>query len=211
MPYASDHKQKTRDRILSAATELFSRFSFEKVSIAEIMRNAKMTHGAFYSHFESKEALFKASFFENLHASKAARLVKGPLSIKHLTDLVTHYWNLRELDKHNKPGPEMVLFNEIGNQNDGIKPLLEESYNSLRKMVETRLLALSKLKLLTLEGDRELVAEKARIIVSMLVGAVVVAKSLSQEDERRRLLEATQKQIMLMLGVDQDSVSQAPA
>jgi TetR/AcrR family transcriptional repressor of nem operon len=208
MPYASDHKEKTRDRILNAATELFSRFSFEKVSIAEIMRNAKMTHGAFYNHFQSKEALFKASFFENLKASKAARLVKGPLSLKHLTDLVTHYWSLRELDKHNKPGPEMVLFNEIGNQNDGIKPLLEESYNSLKKMVETRLLALSKLKLRSFEADKELVAEKARIIVSMLVGAVVVAKSLSQEDERGRLLEATQKQIMVMLGVNHSPVAE---
>ncbi len=202
MPYASDHKAKTRDRILDAATELFSRFSFDKVSIAEIMRSAKMTHGAFYSHFESKEALFKASFFENLKASRAARLVKGPLSIKHLTELVTHYWNLRELDKNNKPGPEMVLFNEMGSQNDGIKPLLEESYNSLRKMVETRLLALSKLHQLPFEADRMLIAEKARVIVSMLVGAVVVAKSLSQEEERKRLLEATQKQIHAMLGVE---------
>jgi len=202
MPYAKDHKAKTRDRILASATELFSRFGFDRVSIAEIMRAAKMTHGAFYSHFESKEALFKASFFETLKASRAARLVKGPLSIKHLTDLVSNYWNLRELEKNNNPGPEMLLFNEAGNQSAGIKPLLEESYNNLRKMIETRLLALSKLKQLPDDPDRQHIAEKARVILSLLVGAVVVAKSISVEEERSRILEAAQKQILNFLGVN---------
>ena len=202
MPYAKDHKVKSKNRILTSATELFSRYGFDKVSIAQIMRAAKMTHGAFYAHFESKEALFRASFLEMLNGSRAARLVKGPLSIKHLTTLVTNYWNLRELEKNSKPGPEMVLFNEAGNQNASVKPLFEESYNNLKKMVETRLLALSKLRQLPYEANREIIADKARAILSLLIGAVVVAKSLSREEERRSILEAAQKQILIMLGIN---------
>ena len=201
MPYAEDHKARSKDRILASAIELFSRYGFDKVSIGEIMRAAKMTHGAFYAHFESKEALFKASFLETLQRSRSARLVKGPLSVKHLTDLVTHYWNLRELEKNGTPGPESVLFNEAGNQNAKIKQLFEESYDNLKRMVEVRLAALSKLRQLPFKPDHETISEKARAILSLLVGAVVVAKSISAKEEQRRILESAQNQILHMLGV----------
>jgi AcrR family transcriptional regulator len=203
MPYPKDRKSKSRDRILDAAVDLFSRYGFDKVSIGQIMESAKMTHGAFYAHFESKESLYRASFLETLKNSRAARLVKGPLSIKHLTSLVTNYWNLSELEKTNKPGPETILFNEIGNENTNIKRLFEESYDNLRKMIEIRIAALSKLKQLPFEADREIIKGKSRAILASLVGAVAVAKSLSSEEERRLILESTQKQILNMLGVNE--------
>ena len=205
MPYPRDHKAKSRAQILNAAVDLFSRYGFDKVSIGQIMKSAKMTHGAFYSHFESKEALYRASFLETLKNSRAARLVKGPLSIRHLTSLVTNYWNLSELEKKSKPGPETILFNEIGNKNTNIKRLFEESYNNLRKMIEIRIAALIKLKQLPFEASREIVAEKARSILVSLVGAVAVAKNLSSEEERRHILESTQKQILSMLGFKENN------
>lgn len=201
MPYPKERKAKSKDLILNSAVELFSRYGFDKVSIGQIMQSAKMTHGAFYAHFESKEALYRASFFETLKNSRAARLVKGPLSVKHLTKLVTNYWNLSELQQKSKPGPETILFNEIGNNNSNIKQLFEESYDNLKKMIEIRIAALIKLKQLPLESDRELIAEKARTILVSLVGAVAIARNISQEEERRKILESTQKQILLMLGV----------
>lgn len=203
MPYAKDHKAKTKDRILQASVDLFSRYGFEKVSIGEIMKSAKMTHGAFYSHFKSKEDLYQASFLDTLKNSRAARLVKGPLSINHLTNLVTNYWNLSKLEQHRRPGPETILINEIGNENEGVKRLFEESYDSLKKMIETRIAALIKLKQLSLDANPEAISEKARAILVSLVGAVAIAKNLSREDERRRILESAQKQILDMLGVDE--------
>lgn len=170
------------------------------------MKSAKMTHGAFYAHFESKEALYKASFFDTLKKSRAARLVKGPLSLKHLTSLVTNYWNLSELENKGKPGPETILFNEIGNNNSNIKDLFEESYDKLKKMIEIRIAALIKLKQLPLEADREIIADKSRAILASLVGAVAVAKNLSQEEERKALLESTQRQILNMLGVSESEL-----
>ena len=206
MPYPQDHKAKSKDRILKSATELFCRYGFEKVSINQIMKLAKMTHGAFYAHFESKEALYNASFLETLKGSRAARLVKGPLSVKHLTALVTNYWNLQELEKKSKPGPETVLFNEIGNDNPQVRKLFEVSYQKIKKMLETRIMALSRLKKVPFEPDRETISEKARVILASLVGAVVIAKSLPHEEERRSILEATQKQILIMLGVNESEL-----
>ena len=43
--------------MLNAASRLFRERGFDKVGIAEIAAAAGLTHGAFYTHFESKEAL----------------------------------------------------------------------------------------------------------------------------------------------------------
>ncbi|MDR5907585.1 TetR/AcrR family transcriptional regulator [Franzmannia qiaohouensis] len=206
MPYSTNHKAKSRERILKSAIELFSRKGFEKASIGQIMKLAKMTHGAFYAHFSSKEALYHASVRETLESSRAARLVKGPLSVKHLTELVANCWNLQELERKCKPGPETVLFNEIGNENAEVRTLFEASYLRMKKMLETRLIALSRLKKLPFEPDREVVADKARVILASLVGAVAIAKSLPGEQERQNLLNAAQRNILQMLGVDENEL-----
>ncbi|MFW3615486.1 TetR/AcrR family transcriptional regulator [Billgrantia antri] len=206
MPYPTNHKAKSRERILKSATELFSRKGFEKVSIGQIMKLAKMTHGAFYAHFASKEALYHASVRETLESSRAARLVKGPLSVKHLTELVANCWNLQELERKHKPGPETVLFNEIGNENAEIRTLFEASYLRMKKMLETRLIALSRLKKLPFEPDREIIADKSRVILASLVGAVAIAKSLPSEQERQHILNAAQRNILQMLGVDESEM-----
>ena len=203
MPYPKSHKSKTKERILASARELFSRKGFQKVSIGQIMTLAKMTHGAFYSHFASKEALYNESVRLTIDNSRAARLVKGPLSLQHLTELVANYCNLQELEAKHKPGPEAVLFNEIGSEKAEIRTLFEASYMSMKKMLETRLIALSKLKQLPFANDRKAIADKSRVILASLVGAVAIAKSLPGEAERKQVLIATQRQILLMLGVSE--------
>lgn len=203
MPYPKSHKSKTKERILASATELFSRNGFQKVSIGQIMKLAKMTHGAFYAHFASKEALYNESVRLTIDNSRAARLVKGPLSLQHLTELVANYFNLQELEAKHRPGPEAVLFNEIGSEKAEIRTLFEASYMSMKKMLETRLIALSKLKQLPFANDRKAIADKSRVILASLVGAVAIAKSLPGEVERKQVLVATQRQILLMLGVSE--------
>lgn len=203
MPYPKSHKSKTKERILASATELFSRNGFQKVSIGQIMKLAKMTHGAFYAHFASKEALYNESVRLTIDNSRAARLVKGPLSLQHLTELVANYCNLQELEAKHRPGPEAVLFNEIGCEKAEIRTLFEASYMSMKKMLETRLIALSKLKQLPFAHDRKAIADKSRVILASLVGAVAIAKSLPGEAERKQVLIATQRQILLMLGVSE--------
>ncbi|MGD8909768.1 MAG: TetR/AcrR family transcriptional regulator [Chromatiales bacterium] len=203
MPYSKEHKLRSKDRILQSATELFCRYGFDKVSISQIMKLARMTHGAFYAHFESKEALYNASVFEALKRSRAGRLVKGPFSIKHLTSLVTDYLNLFETKRDQEPGPESILFNDIGSDNVEIKKLYEKSYTNLRELLENRITALCKLGKLPFAADSETVAEKSRAILASLVGAVAIAKSIPQEEEQQNILMTAQKQIFSILGVSE--------
>jgi AcrR family transcriptional regulator len=48
----------TKDRILRAAAARFRRQGYVETSVNQVMRDAGLTHGGFYAHFPSKEALF---------------------------------------------------------------------------------------------------------------------------------------------------------
>lgn len=202
MPYPKDHKAKSKDRILQSATDLFCRYGFDKVSINEVMKLAKMTPGAFYAHFESKEALYKASFREALQRSKATRLMKGPFSIQHLSDLVTGYLNLGNFSKTPSPSPEAFLANDIASDNIEIKKLYEQSYLGLIKLLETRLTALNKLKNSTLSLSAASIPDRARVILASMIGAIAISKSITQEDEKQAILAATQAQIFGLLNIN---------
>lgn len=58
MPLSKTHKAQTRERIVRSAGRVFRRRGFAGAGIAEVMEDAGLTHGGFYAHFASKEALF---------------------------------------------------------------------------------------------------------------------------------------------------------
>jgi TetR/AcrR family transcriptional repressor of nem operon len=58
MPYAAGHRAETKKRIIDSARRLFNRRGFENVPLTEIMANAGLTHGGFYSYFKSKSDLY---------------------------------------------------------------------------------------------------------------------------------------------------------
>ena len=53
----SERKAETRERILAAAGRLFRGHGIDAVGVDAIMHAAGLTHGGFYAHFASKEAL----------------------------------------------------------------------------------------------------------------------------------------------------------
>jgi TetR/AcrR family transcriptional regulator, transcriptional repressor for nem operon len=58
MPYPAGHRAEVKRNILQSARRLFNRHGFESVSISQIMADAGLTHGGFYSYFESKSDLY---------------------------------------------------------------------------------------------------------------------------------------------------------
>lgn len=57
MTCPSGHRSVVRKKIIDSARRLFNRYGFEGVAIAEIMAGAGLTHGGFYSCFDSKSDL----------------------------------------------------------------------------------------------------------------------------------------------------------
>lgn len=60
--------EHSRQRLLSAARNLFFQYGFADVSVNDICTEADMTKGAFYYHFKSKEDIFRLLFTPNLDA-----------------------------------------------------------------------------------------------------------------------------------------------
>ncbi len=61
MRYDSDHKQKTRDRVLKEAANAIRAEGPHRIAVAGVMAKAGLTHGGFYAHFTSKDELVAAA------------------------------------------------------------------------------------------------------------------------------------------------------
>ena len=59
--YSTDHKEKTRAAIVDAAAERIRAGGFDALGVASIMAEAGLTHGGFYAHFSSRDALLAAA------------------------------------------------------------------------------------------------------------------------------------------------------
>jgi TetR/AcrR family transcriptional repressor of nem operon len=59
--YSTDHKAKTYDAIVSATAQRLRIGGIEGVGVASIMAELGLTHGGFYAHFKSRDALLAAS------------------------------------------------------------------------------------------------------------------------------------------------------
>src|SRR5918911_4491018 len=58
---AVSKKEQTRERILRAAARAIRKHGYEGVGVADVMKEAGLTHGGFYAHFESRDALLAAA------------------------------------------------------------------------------------------------------------------------------------------------------
>src|SRR5207247_6223980 len=54
---ASRSKEATHDRIVEAAGRAIRRSGYNGTGVADIMKDAGLTHGGFYAHFPSREAM----------------------------------------------------------------------------------------------------------------------------------------------------------
>jgi TetR/AcrR family transcriptional regulator, transcriptional repressor for nem operon len=93
MAEATQRRAETRQRILAAAGYLFREHGIDGVGVDAVMKQAGLTHGGFYLHFPSKEAL-AAEVSQSL-LEQAARqwddLSHSPDRDAALRSIVTHY------------------------------------------------------------------------------------------------------------------------
>lgn len=57
MKVSREQAQLNRERVVQGAAKLFRERGFEGVGVADLMKNAGLTHGGFYGQFSSKESL----------------------------------------------------------------------------------------------------------------------------------------------------------
>src|SRR5580658_11388736 len=100
MRVARDKAAETRERIIDAASELFRAQGFGGVAVAEIMKAANLTHGGFYGHFASKDALVEeASRRTMARAAANWQRVVANAPDKPYTALLDHYLTAKHRDE----------------------------------------------------------------------------------------------------------------
>lgn len=57
MRYSKEHKQETHERIVKRAAVRLREKGAHGIGVADLMKEAGLTHGGFYAHFDSREAL----------------------------------------------------------------------------------------------------------------------------------------------------------
>lgn len=80
--------EKTHEEILKSAMKTFSEVGFRNASIRNICKDAGVTNGAFYSHFESKEALFAALVSDKLDVFNETYQDMSDISISSVEDML---------------------------------------------------------------------------------------------------------------------------
>jgi TetR/AcrR family transcriptional repressor of nem operon len=62
MRYSKEHKLETRARIVKRASVRLREKGAHGIGVADLMKDAGLTHGGFYAHFDSREALVIEAF-----------------------------------------------------------------------------------------------------------------------------------------------------
>jgi TetR/AcrR family transcriptional repressor of nem operon len=98
MAWKRNHKEHTRQRIVDAAAAAFRTHGISGIGVADTMRRAGLTHGGFYSHFQSKDDLAadaiaevnaqRMTLFEKMVTDASSRrpldaVINGYLSSRH--------------------------------------------------------------------------------------------------------------------------------
>ena len=71
MKVTREQASRNRERIVEAAAQLFRERGFEGIGVADLMKEAGLTHGGFYGHFSSKDDLIAEASALALSASLA--------------------------------------------------------------------------------------------------------------------------------------------
>ncbi|GLS85481.1 TetR family transcriptional regulator [Cypionkella aquatica] len=165
MRYPEAETAEKHQRIVEAAAALFRARGLSGVSVSEVMKAAGLTHGAFYNHFASKDALIAEAiaettkqFLDGLAAVSADRAG--------LEAYVTTYLSRAHLDAPGKGCVMAALATEIAHD-PAAKPSFTKHFNILLTAFLSRF-----------PGKSAAATRKDSIqTVSTMVGAMVLARA----------------------------------
>jgi AcrR family transcriptional regulator len=190
MPYSSEHKAQTRERIVSAARKLFNRHGFEQVSIDRVMLEAGLTRGGFYHHFGSKDELYAAAVasFTSCNPFKPDFGDSPPPAPGQLARMLLDVYLCDEVfDNADHHCPLYALPGDVARA--GLSP--QKAYTQLiRNLTAVYAAALDGVP----DGE-----QRAQAIVSLCVGGMVLARTTDDAVLRRSLRAAARSQALALL------------
>src|SRR5450432_4803220 len=95
MEKTASKKELSHDRIVDAAARAIRRHGYAGVGVADVMKEAGLTHGGFYAHFDSRDALLVEALEragrESFEAVKHAAQQRAGKGVSEFRSLVETY------------------------------------------------------------------------------------------------------------------------
>ncbi|MDB5874760.1 MAG: bacterial regulatory s, tetR family protein [Ramlibacter sp.] len=180
-------KELSHERIVETAARAIRRGGFNGVGVADIMKEAGLTHGGFYAHFPSRNALLAEALeragrdsAERIEKSSALRQAKGASALR---ALVESYLSDSHLSSTESGCPVAALASEMPRQAAEVRDAAARRVRSLIGRVQNAL---------TGRGA----PDRAALIAGQLVGALQLARALGDNTEGKALLSTTRRSLL---------------
>ena len=189
MRVSREKAAENRERIVDAASRLFREKGFDGVGLDAIMKDAGLTHGGFYAHFASRDALLAAAAEQagaesNENLSRAISRAKPG---EELMALVDSY-----LDDRHVTAAEQGLGcaiaaagSDIPRQHTDVRRTVSRRIKDLIGLVERQFP----------EWGKQAAHEKAMAIVATLIGALTLARAVDDPQLSRAIRKAARGSI----------------
>jgi TetR/AcrR family transcriptional repressor of nem operon len=192
--YSKEHKEETRRRILEAAARAYREEGVSGVGIGELMQSIGLTHGGFYAHFDSKDAL----------VAEACESVRSPLAQRYfawaeeaggaegLRRMIRGYVSRQHRDDPGLGCLMPALAADVSRSAPEVRASFTRSLRGLLAGV-ARLLPGGRRAPAAEDGAEDAIPDEALVLVSGMVGAVLLARAADDPELSDRILLAARR------------------
>lgn len=191
MSVRAQRKQESHHRIVQAAARAVREKGFDAVGVAEVMRQAGLTHGGFYAHFPSRDALLAEAVqhagdeAEQLLLTLARGESDAPAGVAELVDT---YLSTLHLSVPGFGCPLPALATDAARQPDAVRQALGRRAH---KMTELLAAALHRTGV-TGAAARD----RAVAMVAAMVGAMTLARAADDSTRAEDILRCTREYLL---------------
>lgn len=175
----------SHQRIIESAARLLRERGIESASVADVMQDAGLTHGGFYRHFKTKEALVAAGIvaaFNQMTTALEKRFDKFEPEAA-VEDYRTDYLSRIHVEKPGIGCPIAALAGDVARASEAHKLAFGAGVSRIVAMFAKGL-----------RGSAQARRASALRQLSMLVGAVMIARASDPETARAVLAACRQAQ-----------------
>jgi TetR/AcrR family transcriptional repressor of nem operon len=180
-------KDATHERIVSVAARAIRRSGYDGTGVADIMKEAGLTHGAFYSHFASREAML-AEAARSACAESAAAVAQVVASVpadRALASMLSAYLSREHFEHVDVGCPLAALGSETSRQAPEVRRVATRHIKEMIDLVARQ----------SPDWGQPGAHERALVTVATMVGALLLARAVDEPGLADALREAALKHL----------------
>jgi len=192
MRYAEDHKQATRAKVLKAASRVIRQNGPDRVAVAGIMAEVGLTHGGFYAHFASKDDLLVQAIGQMFLEAKDnfAAIAGDRPPLEALKSYFDFYLSANHRDRRDNGCPLPALAADLPRLPARSREFYGRGVAHLTDLLARRMEAAQ-----CAEPDA-----LASSVLAEMVGAVALARAVSDRAQSDAILKAARESIRGRVG-----------